>query len=175
VSGGTSVVINGQGFVSGATVKFGGVPATSIQFGGSTTITAVTASHSAGTVDVVVTNPDGQSASMTAGYVYIAPASPPAVTVLNPNGGESFLFNTNCNIYWSASGGSPMRYDVYWSSNGGSTWTALASNLSASANSFLWRVPRQQTTSARIKVRRTDASGSVVEDISNANFSIRKR
>ena len=175
VSGGTSVVINGQGFVSGATVKFGGVPATSIQFGGSTTITAVTASHSAGTVDVVVTNPDGQSASMTAGYVYIAPASPPAVTVLNPNGGESFLFNTNCNISWSASGGSPIRYDVYWSSNGGSTWTALASNLSASANSFLWRVPRQQTTSARIKVRRTDASGAVVEDISNANFSIRKR
>jgi hypothetical protein len=174
-SGGTSVVINGQGFVSGTTVKFGGVPAASIQLSSSNTLTAMTASHSAGAVDVVVTNPDGQNASVAGGYVYVAPSTPPAVTVLSPNGGESLLFNSIFNISWSASGGSPIRYEVFWSSNGGSTWTVVASNLSATANSFLWRVPKQQTSSGRIRVRMTDASGVVVEDISNGNFSIRKR
>jgi hypothetical protein len=175
VAGGTSVVITGQGFVAGTTVKFGGVPATSTLINSSTTITAVTAAHSAGAVDVVVTNPDGQTTNVVGGYVYVAPSSPPAVTVLSPNGGETYLFNSNCTISWSVSGGSPTRYNVYWSTNSGSTWTVLASNLPATANSYLWRIPKQQTTSGRVKVRMTDSSGALVEDISNGNFSIRKR
>ena len=58
--GGTTVEITGTEFVSGATVTFGGTPATSVVFNNSSSLTAVTPAHVAGTVDVVVTNPDAQ-------------------------------------------------------------------------------------------------------------------
>src|ERR1700738_1522077 len=59
-SGGTAVTLAGINFVSGATVKFGGVAATSVSVVNSTTITAKTPPNPAGTVSVTVTNPDGQ-------------------------------------------------------------------------------------------------------------------
>jgi len=79
-SGGTSVTINGSAFVSGATVSIGGVAATSVSVANSTTITATTAAHAAGTVNVVVTNPDGQSGTLTSGFTYTSP--PGGETVL---------------------------------------------------------------------------------------------
>jgi hypothetical protein len=64
------VTIAGTNFLSDATVKFGGVPATNVNVASSTSITAVTPSHSAGTVDVVVTNTDGQSGTLASGFTY---------------------------------------------------------------------------------------------------------
>jgi hypothetical protein len=71
-AGDTSVTITGTGFVSGATVTLGGVPATSVVVGSSTTITAVTGARVAGTVDVVVTNPGPASGTLASGYTYRA-------------------------------------------------------------------------------------------------------
>lgn len=64
-SGGTAVTLAGSNFVSGATVKFGGIAATSVSVVNSTTITAKTPPNPAGTVSVSVTNPDGRSGSLT--------------------------------------------------------------------------------------------------------------
>src|SRR5262249_40879419 len=47
-AGGTSVTITGTGFVTGATVKFGGTAATSVTVVNATTITATTPAHAAG-------------------------------------------------------------------------------------------------------------------------------
>jgi len=52
-------------FVSLPTVTFGGTAAT-VVFGSATSLTATTAAHSAGVVDVVVTNPDSQTVTKTA-------------------------------------------------------------------------------------------------------------
>jgi phosphatidylserine/phosphatidylglycerophosphate/cardiolipin synthase-like enzyme len=81
-AGGTSVTISGTNFVSGALVKLGGTAATSVVVSNSTTITAATPAHAAGAVDVVVTNPDNQSATLTAGFTYQTPPPPPAGTLL---------------------------------------------------------------------------------------------
>lgn len=60
--GGTTVIIKGQNFFSGATVKIGGVAATSITFISDTKISCITPQHVApGFVDVEVTNPSGQA------------------------------------------------------------------------------------------------------------------
>ena len=64
-NGGTSVTITGTGFAAGATVKFGGTAATNVAVGSSTSITATTPAHAAGAVDVVVTNSDSQSGTLT--------------------------------------------------------------------------------------------------------------
>ena len=72
-SGGTSVTVTGTGFAAGATVSFGGSPATNVNVVNSTSITATTSAHAAGAVNVVVTNSDAQSATLTSGYTYTAP------------------------------------------------------------------------------------------------------
>ncbi len=72
-SGGTSVTITGTGFLTGATVTLGGTPATSVTVVSSTSITATTPAHTAGTVDVVVTNTDSQNGTLTNGFTYSTP------------------------------------------------------------------------------------------------------
>lgn len=89
VSGGTAVTISGSGFATGATVTFGGTNASATVVG-STTINAVAPSHSSGPVNVVVTNPGGQSATLTNGYVYAsAPVPAPTVSGITPNSGPT--------------------------------------------------------------------------------------
>lgn len=83
-TGGTSVTINGSNFVSGATITFGGTAATSVVFVNSTQLTAVTPAKAAGAVNVVVTNPGGQSATLTNGFTYVAGL---AVTSISPTSG----------------------------------------------------------------------------------------
>jgi hypothetical protein len=71
-TGGTSVTISGTGFVSGATVTFGGTAATGVTVVNPTTITATTPAHGAGAVNVTVTNPDGQSGTCVGCFTYVA-------------------------------------------------------------------------------------------------------
>lgn len=66
--------IYGTGFGDGATVTIGGVAATSVVVVNQLTITCTTPAHAAGAVDVVVTNLDGGTATLTNGYTYVAPS-----------------------------------------------------------------------------------------------------
>ena len=87
VTGGTSVTISGSGFATGASVTFGGTPASATVVG-STMINAVAPAHASGAVTVVVTNPGGQSGSISNGFVY-ASAAPPTVSGITPNSGTT--------------------------------------------------------------------------------------
>ena len=69
-AGGTAVTITGSNFAAGATVSFGGVPATNVAVVTSTSITAMTPAHAAGAVTVTVTNPNGQSGSLAGAYAF---------------------------------------------------------------------------------------------------------
>ena len=86
VGGGTSVQIQGNNFIQGATVTFGGVAATSVTLNGSSSITAVTGARTAGTVDVVVTTPGG-SATLAGAYTYTIVPPPPTITTISPSTG----------------------------------------------------------------------------------------
>ena len=68
-------------------MKLGGTAATNVTVVNSTSITATTAAHAAGAVNVVVTNTDAQSGTLTNGYTYTNPA--PTVTSITPNSGTS--------------------------------------------------------------------------------------
>jgi hypothetical protein len=69
-TGGTNVTVTGSNFVSGATLTFGGAAATQVVFVNATTITATTPAHAPGSVNVVVTNPDGQVGTLVNGFNY---------------------------------------------------------------------------------------------------------
>src|SRR6185295_3815829 len=86
--GGTAVTITGTNFAAGATVSFGGTLATGVSVTNSTTLTATTPAHSAGTVSVVVTNADAQSATLANAFTYTA-ALPPSVSGITPLSGPT--------------------------------------------------------------------------------------
>ena len=70
VNGGTAITINGSSFQYGASVTIGGRPAT-VQTWTSSYINATTPTgQSTGAADVIVTNPDNQSGTLTGGYTY---------------------------------------------------------------------------------------------------------
>jgi photosystem II stability/assembly factor-like uncharacterized protein len=73
IAGGTVVTISGVNFQNGATVTLGGAPATDVTVLGSTAIRATTSAHAAGSVFVVVVNPDAQNWSMSFAFTYLAP------------------------------------------------------------------------------------------------------
>lgn len=87
-NGGTQVTLTGTNFVAGATVSFGGTAATNVTVASATSITATTPAHAAGAVDVVVTNPDGQKATLANGFTF-NPVAAPVVSGVNPNRGPS--------------------------------------------------------------------------------------
>jgi hypothetical protein len=69
-AGGTTVTVTGSGFGGpGTSVSFGGVDGT-VSGGSSTSLTVVTPAHDAGQVNVVVGNPDGQSATLVGGFSF---------------------------------------------------------------------------------------------------------
>jgi hypothetical protein len=70
--GGLPVTISGTGFQAGAAVTFGGSAATNVVVVNSTTITAKTPAHAAGSVNVTVTNTDTSNATLTSGYTFLA-------------------------------------------------------------------------------------------------------
>ena len=83
--GATGVTITGTNFLSGATVSFGGTAAANVTVVSSTSITAKTPTHATGAVNVVVTNSDGQSGTLSNGYTYVNTA--PTVASLTPANG----------------------------------------------------------------------------------------
>lgn len=120
--GGTAITVAGSGFTNGAIVTVGGTRALSIAVVNGSTITATTPSGPLGAADVVVTNMDGQSSTLTGGFTYAAPA-PPTISSVSPNfgtvnGGTSITIN-GTNFQYGASvsiGGRPATVQTVTSS-----------------------------------------------------------
>jgi hypothetical protein len=87
-AGGTQVLATGSGFVAGVSVAVGGKPATNISLlnlgAGRVAVSFFTPPQPEGRYDVVVTNPDRQSATVVNGFHY-GPA--PVITDLTCSGG----------------------------------------------------------------------------------------
>ncbi len=87
--GGTAITISGHNFVSGLTVTVGGSPAT-VTSRATNSIQATTPAGSAGTAaDIVVTNPNGQIATLTAAFSYTNPSASPTLSAISPSSGSS--------------------------------------------------------------------------------------
>ncbi|MGB3676080.1 MAG: IPT/TIG domain-containing protein [Candidatus Nanopelagicales bacterium] len=83
-AGGTEITITGSGFYPGATVTLGGKACTNVQVVSPTKIACTTPSSPKGAVDVVVSNDDGQSATLSKAFTYI-PTTKLNVTAISKN------------------------------------------------------------------------------------------
>ena len=70
MEGGTEVTVTGFGFNTGTVVRFGDTAARSVRVVNANLLYVVAPSHPVGDVDVVVANPDGQSATASKRYRY---------------------------------------------------------------------------------------------------------
>ena len=84
-AGGAMVRLTGTGFLTGCTVFFGSVPASSVTFVSATEVTAVAPASSVGVVTLTVRNPDGQLAELPRAFRFVAP---PTFTAIAPTSGD---------------------------------------------------------------------------------------
>lgn len=100
--------------------------------------------------------------------------TPPTVTVMAPNGGESLTANAPFTITWTTTDNrSVVRHNIDLSTDGGATFpTPIASGLAGTAQSFIWNVPATMTSQARVRVTAVDDSNNEGSDASNGNFAI---
>ena len=100
ISGGDSVTINGTDFNASSTVSLGGVPISQVTFISSTTINIVAPVHDPGAVDVVLTNPDGQTATLLNGLIYMGnlPVISSIIPVSGPSAGGTKVVITGTNF-----------------------------------------------------------------------------
>jgi len=88
-SGGTAVVLSGVNFMPGSTLTIGGAPALHVEISNPGNLTATTGPHDPGPADIVLTNPDGRSATLALGFNYAvvaAGANPPGANPPRANG-----------------------------------------------------------------------------------------
>jgi IPT/TIG domain/Family of unknown function (DUF5719)/Fibronectin type III domain len=88
-SGGTVITVTGTNFVSGATIRIGGTPATGVTFVSSTQLRGTTPAKAAGGYTVQVVNPNGQSANTPSGFTYTATTGAPTVSAVSPASGPT--------------------------------------------------------------------------------------
>ena len=88
-SGGTLITLTGSYFVSGATVRVGGVAATSVTFVSASQVTARTPAGTAGARDVVITNPNGQASVRVGGFTYTTTSTALTATSVSPVSGPT--------------------------------------------------------------------------------------
>lgn len=132
-NGGTSIVISGSGFSPGATLTIGGASATITNLT-PTLIWATTPPNSAGSADIVVTNPDGQSVTAPGGFTYIAP----------PSSAPTLSYYTTPNL--NTAGGTPVT--IYGSNLSGSSVYLDGVNVPATvtANQISFTAPPRSST-----------------------------
>ncbi|WNG49677.1 endonuclease [Archangium minus] len=90
-----------------------------------------------------------------------------SVTVVAPNGGESWTAGSSRTLTWTSSNVSNVKLEY---TTDGSTWNVISASTPASAGSYTWTVPNSVTTTAKVRV--SDAANVAVTDVSDAAFAI---
>ncbi|MCD6418541.1 hypothetical protein J7M00_07145 [bacterium] len=91
------------------------------------------------------------------------------ITVLYPNGGETFEFGDNINIQWTAST-SIVDVNIDYSTDGGGSWNSIADGVSAAAGTYLWVAPSVESDQYLVRVENSDDPATF--DISDNFFEV---
>jgi beta-lactamase superfamily II metal-dependent hydrolase len=98
---------------------------------------------------------------------------PPVITVVAPNGGESWEAGTTHDITWTATDNVGVTsVDLYYSTTGASgPFTEIATG-EANDGVYPWTVPDDPSTDAYVKAVAFDAATNSDEDVSDGAFTI---
>ncbi|GJQ63180.1 MAG: hypothetical protein SCALA702_22330 [Melioribacteraceae bacterium] len=90
------------------------------------------------------------------------------IVVLQPNGGETLLGNTNTMIKWASGGVNILQAE--YTINNGTDWIFIADGIAAADGEYEWLLPN--TSSDEVKVRLFDMNNASITDESDEVFSI---
>jgi hypothetical protein len=93
----------------------------------------------------------------------------PAITLTQPNGGESLTNGSTYDILWNSDGVSNF-YNIDYSIDGGNNWTNIVFNQNITSDSYSWTVPGSVSQNCLIKV--TDNVNTCKTDMSDQVFAI---
>lgn len=93
----------------------------------------------------------------------------PAITLTQPNGGESLTNGSSYDILWNSDGVSNF-YNIDYSIDGGNNWTNIAFNQNITSDTYSWTVPGSISQNCLIKV--TDNVNTCKTDMSDQVFAI---
>src|SRR5436190_524990 len=93
----------------------------------------------------------------------------PHLTLLRPNGGESWTVGQYINIHWNRQNPGGNTVDIDYSTDNGTTWIRIATQAE-DTGFYLWNVPGPATTQAKARIRFHETPS--VTDTSDAVFTI---
>ncbi len=98
--------------------------------------------------------------------------TPPAVTVLAPNGGEVWANGSVQTIRWQATDAHSgvQSLQIRLSLDGGATYPDLIASPAPADSEYAWTIPAQLGNTMRVQVVATDAVAQTSADESDANF-----
>jgi len=94
----------------------------------------------------------------------------PAITVVRPNGGETYYAGKYAPIHWDWSGDFSAA-KLEYSTDGGSSWTVIAPSVTNDGG-YAWHVPGG-ISSTTCRVRTTNTADANSYDVSDGNFTVR--
>ncbi len=95
----------------------------------------------------------------------------PTLTILSPNGAESFVPGADATILWKNEGVALKFVNLTYSEDAGQTWKPLADGL-ANTGQYRWLVPQENTAQAVVKIVDANVTNAATEDVSDALFTI---
>lgn len=94
----------------------------------------------------------------------------PTLMLARPNGGESYQEGSPVTILWSAV--AVQSLSLSYSSNSGTSWTLIASGVSAGKGQYKWTAPNSPGTHYRVRI---NAPSLAAGDTSDADFTVTAR
>ena len=82
----------------------------------------------------------------------------PYITLLRPNGGESWTIGQNQNIHWSRQNPGGNTVDIDYSIDNGTTWRRIATQAE-DTGWYLWNVRGPATTTAKVRIHYHETAG----------------
>jgi len=105
----------------------------------------------------------------------IRDATPPAVTLVSPNGGEIWDVASVHDITWTANDNvGVVAYRMEYSTDGGVSWVAppIRDWTLGNPGTLAWTVPITPSTQCRVRVSCRDEANNVSSDVSDSSFGI---
>ena len=118
---------------------------------------------------LIVDSDDSSVRDESDSYFNLVAAGDRSITVITPNGGESYLADASANIQWMST--NVQNVKIEFSSNNGAEWQTLEENIPSFGN-YTWSPVPDNLNSTLCVIKISDADRTEIFDISDETFVI---